>query len=70
MSMARLTGLCPAPWMGATAILTRQDLAGQVRAEVIGGDTIVSGIANTTPGANFAITPTEPHALTERSFIL
>ena len=35
--------------------------AGQVRAEVVGGNTIVSGNVNATLGADFAITVTGSH---------
>ena len=44
--------------------------AGQVRAEVIGGDTIVSGNVNAALGADFAITLTRSHTLTGANFIL
>ena len=43
---------------------------GQVRAEVVGGNTIVSGNVNAVLGADFAITLTGSHALTGANFIL
>jgi len=44
--------------------------AGQVRAEVVGGNTIISGNVNAALGADFAITLTGSHALTGAHFIL
>ena len=44
--------------------------AGQVRAEIVGRNTIVSGNVNAVLGANFAITLTGSHALTGANFIL
>ena len=44
--------------------------AGQVRAEVIGGDTIVSGNVNATLSADFAIRLTGSHTLGGANFVL
>ncbi len=44
--------------------------AGQVRAEVIGGDTIVSGNVNAALGADFAVRLSGSHTLGGANFVL
>lgn len=62
---ALLAGDQPFTFVGAAAF----SAAGQVRAEVIGGDTIVSGNVNASLSADFAIRLTGAHTLSGANFI-